>query len=44
MEPDIFKFIKNDKSVLERQPLEQICKYNKLGAFKHLAFGNVWIL
>ncbi len=38
MEPHIFKFIKNDKTVLERQPLEKICKKKKLGAYKHYSF------
>ena len=35
MEPKIFKFLKNDQTVLERSPLEKICKLKKLGAFKH---------
>ena len=35
MEPKIFKFLKNDSTILERSPLENICKLNKLGAFKH---------
>ena len=35
MSPKIFKFIKNDKSYLERQPLENLSKKNKLGAYKH---------
>lgn len=38
MEPKIFDFIKNDQTVLERQPLEKVCKKNKLGAFKHFSF------
>ena len=38
MEPNILNFIKNDKTVLERQPLEEVCKKNKLGAFKHFKF------
>jgi len=38
MEPNIFNFIKNDHTVLERQPLERICKAKKLGAFKHFSF------
>ena len=38
MEPNILNFIKNDKTVLERQPLEEVCKKNKLGAFKHFNF------
>ncbi len=38
MSPKIFKFIKNDKSYLEREPLERISKKNKLGAYKHNGF------
>lgn len=38
MEPEIFRFIKNDETVLERYPLEKICKLNKLGAYKHHKF------
>ncbi len=34
-EPEIFKFIKNDSTVLEQRPLEKISKLKKLGAFKH---------
>ncbi len=35
MEPEIFKFLKDDNTILERSPLERICKLNKLGAYKH---------
>ena len=35
-EPEIFKFLKNDKTILERQPLENISKLKKLGAYKHI--------
>ncbi len=38
MEPEIFKFLKNDFSVLERSPLEKICQLNKLGAYKHKSY------
>ena len=38
MSPKIFEFIKNDKSYLERQPLENLSKKNKLGAYKHFGF------
>lgn len=34
-EPKIFKYLKNDKTILERQPLESISKVKKLGAYKH---------
>jgi len=40
MEPKIFKFLKNDFTVLERSPLENICKLNKLGAYKHYKFWH----
>ena len=35
MEPEIFKFLKNEKTILERYPLEKISESKKLGAFKH---------
>ena len=38
MEPKIFKYIKNDNTILERSPLENICKIKKLGAYKHNDF------
>ena len=38
MEPAIFNFLKNEKTILERYPLEKISQLKKLGAFKH--FGN----
>jgi len=38
MEPQIFKFLKNDTTVLEKKPLENICKLKKLGAYKHNKF------
>jgi len=37
-ERKIFRFIKNDKSILERNTLENICNLNKLGAFRHYGF------
>ncbi len=40
MEPKIFKFLKNDLTVLERSPLENICRLNKLGAYKHYKFWH----
>ena len=39
MQPKIFKFLKNDQTILERSPLEKISKLKKLGAFKH---HNFW--
>ena len=43
-EPEILKFIKNDKTFLEKDPLEQICKINKLGHYNTMIFGNAWTL
>ena len=38
MEPRIFNYIKNDKTFLEKEPLENLSKINKLGAYKHYGF------
>tara|TARA_B100001057_G_C22724107_1_gene900931 strand:+ start:317 stop:994 length:678 start_codon:yes stop_codon:yes gene_type:complete len=38
VEPKFLKFIKNDKTYLEREPLEKICKLNNLIAYKHYDF------
>ena len=38
MEPEFFKFIKNDGTYLEREPLEKVCKKKQLTAFKHSGF------
>ena len=38
MEPSFFKFIKNDKTYLEKQPLEKVTKKKQLVAFKHKKF------
>ena len=38
MEPSFLRLIKNDKTYLEREPLEKITKKGKLGAFKHQDF------
>ena len=38
MEPKIFKYIKNYKTVLEQYPLEKLSRIKKLGAFKHNGF------
>jgi len=37
-EPDIFNFIKDDSTVLEKEPLESIAQKNQLNAFKHEGF------
>ena len=38
IEPKFLNFIKNDFTILERGPLEKVCKMKKLGAFKHQGF------
>ncbi len=38
MEPKFLKFIKSDKTYLEREPLEKMCKLNNLIAYKHYDF------
>ena len=37
-EPKIFRYLKNDKTFLERDPLEKISKNDQLIAFKHFGF------
>ncbi len=37
-EPEIFKYLKNDKTYLEREPMQMISKKRKLGAYKHKGF------
>ena len=37
-EPEIFKYIENDATVLERAPLEQLAQKKKLAAYKHEGF------
>ena len=38
IEPELFKYIKNDKTYLERGPLEKIASQGELVAFKHYGF------
>ena len=38
MEPEFLKFIKNDNTYLEREPLENVAKKRQLAAFKHEGF------
>ena len=38
MEPKFFKFLKNDKTILERKHLEKVSKLGELIAFKHAGF------
>ena len=42
MEPKIFKYLKNDKTVLEGSPLEKLASSNQLMAYLQ-SFGIVWI-
>tara|TARA_E500000178_G_C17036417_1_gene763653 strand:- start:1070 stop:1759 length:690 start_codon:yes stop_codon:yes gene_type:complete len=36
--PEIFKYLKNDNTILERTPMQVISKKKKLGAYKHSGF------
>ena len=36
--PEFFKFLKNDRTILERSPLEEVTKKKQLSAFKHAGF------
>ena len=38
IEPKIFKFIKNDETVFEKEPIEKLTKKKQLIAFKHKNF------
>ena len=38
MEPEFLNYIKNDKTYLEREPLEQVTKKRELAAFRHEGF------
>ena len=38
IEPEFLKYLKNDKTFLEREPLERSAKKNELAAFKHFGF------
>ena len=38
MEPEIFKYLKNDRTYLEREPLEKLGKKKKLFAYQHNGF------
>ena len=40
----IFKYLKDDFTVWEKEPLENLSKENQLVAFKHDNFGIQWIL
>lgn len=36
--PQFFKFLKNDRTILERNPLEKVTKIKQLAAYKHSGF------
>jgi glucose-1-phosphate cytidylyltransferase len=38
IEPEIFKYIKGDNTILEREPLETLSAEGRLGAYKHYGF------
>jgi glucose-1-phosphate cytidylyltransferase len=38
MQPEVFKYIDNDKTILERDPLEQLAKDGELSTWKHRGF------
>ena len=42
MEPEIFKYIKNDKTILERYPLEKSASLKSLVLLNIMVFGSVW--
>jgi glucose-1-phosphate cytidylyltransferase len=39
-EPEIFDYLQDDSTILERTPLETLAKENKLTAFKHNGFWH----
>lgn len=38
LEPKVFEYIRNDSTIWEREPLENLAKDNQLSAFKHTGF------
>ena len=40
MEPEFLNFIEDDKTILEKEPLEQVAKINQLMAFLHDGFWH----
>ena len=38
IEPDFFNYIKNDNTILEKEPLENLAKEKELVAYKHSGF------
>ena len=43
IEPKLIKFIKDDKTILEEEPLEKAANIGEFHAFKHEGFGIAWI-
>ena len=43
IEPEFFKFIKDDSTILEKNPLEKVAQMGELVAFQHKGFGIAWI-
>ena len=39
-EPEIFSYLKDDQTILERSPLEKLAKTNQLNAYKHNGFWH----
>ena len=40
MEPEFLNYIKDDSSILEKEPLEKVAKANELIAFLHEGFWH----
>lgn len=38
LEPDVFRYLDNDTTVFEREPLEKLSEESKLGVYKHYGF------
>lgn len=38
MQPEVFDYLKDDNTVLEKEPLEELSKVGELAAFKHFGF------
>ena len=39
-EPEIFSYLKDDQTILERSPLEKLAKTSQLNAYKHKGFWH----
>lgn len=38
LEPEVFRYIEDDKTVFEKEPLEKLAKNGQLSAYKHDGF------